>query len=409
MRVPEGWEVINLGDVCMGQLQTGPFGSQLHAHEYVEEGVAVLMPKDLLDFRANLESAAKVTKKRATDLIRHKLQKGDLLFSRRGDVAKFALIDEKSKDTLCGTGCLRARPSENYCSEYLSYFLQQQVVKNWLEQNAVGQTMLNMNTDILGHLPLTLAKNKDEQQKIVQILSTWDQAISTTEQLLANSQQQKKALMQQLLMGKKRLLDEEGREFRGEWKSVQLGKVADMSSGGTPKSTVEEYYGGSIPWVSIADMTSSGKYIKQTEKYLTEEGLKNSSAKIYPKNTVLYAMYASIGECSIASVELASSQAILGIRPSAALNYKFLYFYLTSLKERIKLQGQQGTQSNLNAGMVKAFKFLLPPICEQEKIAAVLTTADAEITALEQKIEQLKQEKKALMQQLLTGKRRVVV
>ncbi|NLD13747.1 MAG: restriction endonuclease subunit S [Gammaproteobacteria bacterium] len=248
-----------------------------------------------------------------------------------------------------------------------------------------------------------------EQQKIAQILSTWDKAITTTEQLLINSQQQKKALMQQLLTGKKRLLDDNGQRFSGEWKATQLGKIADMNSGGTPKSTVEEYYGGAIPWVSIADMTSSGKYITKTEKYLTEEGLKNSSAKIYPKYTVLYAMYASIGECSIASVELASSQAILGIRPKAVLDYKYLYFYLVSLKEKIKLQGQQGTQSNLNAGMVKEFNILLPPLVEQQKIATVLTAADQEITQLQQKLDQLKQEKKALMQQLLTGKRRVKV
>ncbi len=248
-----------------------------------------------------------------------------------------------------------------------------------------------------------------EQKRIVKILSTWDKAISVTEKLLANSQQQKKALIQQLVTGKKRLLDENGVRFSGEWKRVKLGAIADMNSGGTPKSTVEEYYGGNIPWVSISDMTSNGKWIATTEKYLTELGLNSSSARIYPKNSVLYAMYASIGECSIAAVNLTSSQAILGIRPKDCLNYEFLYFYLTSLKEKIKLQGQQGTQSNLNAGMVKEFELDLPSIREQQKIAAVLSAADAEISTLEKKLACLRDEKKALMQQLLTGKRRVKV
>src|SRR5690625_6012601 len=81
-----------------------------------------------------------------------------------------------------------------------------------------------------------------EQKRIAKILSTWDKAITTTEQLLANSQQQKKALMQQLLTGKKRLLDKKGIRFSGEWKKVRLGTVADMNSGGTPKSNIEEYY-----------------------------------------------------------------------------------------------------------------------------------------------------------------------
>jgi type I restriction enzyme S subunit len=248
-----------------------------------------------------------------------------------------------------------------------------------------------------------------EQKKIAQILSTWDKAITATEKLLANSQQQKKALMQQLLTGKKRLLDKNGVKFSEEWKKVRLGTVADMNSGGTPKSNIEEYYGGNIPWVSIADMTKQGKWIASTEKYLTELGLENSSARIYPKDSVLYAMYASIGECSIAQVPLSSSQAILGIRPKSELNFEFLYFFLNSLKEKIKLQGQQGTQSNLNAGMVKDFLLCLPGMEEQKKIAAVLSTADQEISTLQQKLEALKQEKKALMQQLLTGKRRVKI
>ncbi|WP_114418398.1 restriction endonuclease subunit S [Marinospirillum perlucidum] len=296
--------------------------------------------------------------------------------------------------------------SDHVYNEYLAYWLETQ--KPYMESIASKTTIPYLNKTNCESIPV-LTPPIPEQKKIAKILSTWDKAITTTEQLLANSQQQKKALMQQLLTGKKRLLDENGERFQGEWKKVRLGTVADMNSGGTPKSNIEEYYGGNIPWVSIADMTKQGKWIASTEKYLTELGLENSSARIYPKNSVLYAMYASIGECSIAEVPLSSSQAILGIRPKSGLNFEFLYFFLTSLKERIKLQGQQGTQSNLNAGMVKGFHLYLPNMEEQKKIAAVLSSADQEITNLQQRLEHLKQEKKALMQQLLAGKRRVQV
>lgn len=407
--VPKGWKLTSLGEVCDGNLQTGPFGSQLHAHEYVPVGIPVLMPKDLIDCRAKLVDAAKISANKAQELKKHFLKSGDLLFSRRGDVARFALIDEESEGAICGTGCLKARPSDKHSSAFLAYFLQKDSIRKWLEQNAVGQTMPNMNTEILNELPLMAASSKQEEEQIAQILSTWDKAILLTENLLTNSLQQKKALMQQLLTGKKRLQDDNGVRFSGEWKRVKLGAIADMNSGGTPKSTVEEYYGGDIPWVSISDMTSNGKWIATTEKYLTELGLNSSSARIYPKNSVLYAMYASIGECSIAAINLTSSQAILGIKPKDCLNYEFLYFYLASLKEKIKLQGQQGTQSNLNAGMVKEFELDLPSIKEQQKIAIVLSAADVEISTLEKKLTCLKDEKKALMQQLLTGKRRVKV
>ncbi|HGM6977448.1 TPA: restriction endonuclease subunit S [Serratia marcescens] len=278
-----------------------------------------------------------------------------------------------------------------------------ETMRNKLDTQSTQNAQKNINLQVLKPL-LIRTPPLPEQKMIAQILSTWDKAIATTEQLLANSQQQKKALMQQLVTGKKRFP-----EFEGEWKKIKLSVVADMNSGGTPRSSIEEYYNGGIPWVSIADMTSRGKWIYSTDKTLSEKGLENSSARLYPENTILYAMYASIGECSIARVPLCSSQAILGIRPKKELHYEYLYFFLSSMKEKIKLQGQQGTQSNLNAGMVKDFIINLPSIEEQKIISSVLNLSEQEIDVLKQKLHRLKQEKKALMQQLLTGKRRVKV
>ena len=180
-----------------------------------------------------------------------------------------------------------------------------------------------------------------------------------------------------------------------------------MSSGGTPKSSVEKYYNGDVLWVSIADMTEQGMYIKDTAKKLTKLGVENSAAKIYPKGTVLYAMYASIGEVSIAEKEMASSQAILGIQVSNKLVNKYLYYFLVGQKERIKLQGQAGTQSNLNAGMVKNLDIPLPSIKEQNRIIAVLDNGMNELSLLKQQLENYKRQKQGLMQKLLTGQWRV--
>lgn len=335
---------------------------------------------------------------------------GDVLFNRTSetfDEIAMSAVYLDDKPAVFGGFVIRARPNSGVLvPEYSVYLFQSPDFRDQVIRLGQGAVRANIGQKDLVKVKV-LIPSLHEQKKIAQILSTWDKAISTTEQLLANSQQRKKVLIQQLLTGKKRLLDENGVRFRGEWRKVKLGSIADMSSGGTPKSNVEEYYSGDIPWVSIADMTKHGKWIASTEKYLTPLGLENSSARIYPKNTVLYAMYASIGECSIAKTPLSSSQAILGIRPNDSLYFEFLYFFLSSLKEKIKLQGQQGTQSNLNAGMVKDFIIKLPGIDEQKKIASVLNAADQDIEHLRQKIKLLKQEKKALMQQILTGKRRV--
>jgi type I restriction enzyme S subunit len=181
-----------------------------------------------------------------------------------------------------------------------------------------------------------------------------------------------------------------------------------MGSGGTPTSSVPAFYDGDIPWVSISDMTKGGKVIMGTDRNLTGAGFANSAAQMFQVGTVLYAMYASLGECSIAGISLCSSQAILGICPSDGLSNEFLYYYLTSIKPIVKSLGQQGTQANLNKGMVQNFQFRMPLLPEQRAIAAVLTDMDAELALLEQRLAKTRALKQGMMQELLTGRTRLV-
>ena len=210
--------------------------------------------------------------------------------------------------------------------------------------------------------------------------------------------------MQELLTGKKRLLG-----FTGEWVEKLLGEITEMNSGGTPSVNVKEYYGNEIPFLSISDMSWQGKYLRKTEKSITYLGLKNSSARIFPCGTILYAMYASIGKCSIAKIELAISQAVLGIKVNKdVLNNIYLYYHLSFIENKAKKIGQQGTQSNLSKEIVEKFKILLPSLQEQKAIAAVLSSMDREIESLEGKKAKYEQIKQGMMQQLLTGKIRLI-
>jgi type I restriction enzyme S subunit len=242
-----------------------------------------------------------------------------------------------------------------------------------------------------------------EQRAIAGALSDVDALLGAQEALLAKKRDLKAAAMQQLLTGETRLPG-----FTGEWEVKRLGEVAEMGSGGTPPSSVSNYYDGDIPWASISDMTKGGKIIWSTDRNLSRAGFRNSAAKMFPAGTILYAMYASLGECSIAGISLCSSQAILGIRPKNELSGDFLYYFLTSLKGTVKTQGQQGTQANLNKGMVQDFRLSLPPFAEQTAIAAVLSDMDAEIVALEAQRDKTRALKQGMMQELLTGRIRLV-
>ena len=393
--MPKDWKVVSLGEICSNKLQTGPFGSQLHSHEYVENGIPVLMPKDLIDYKADLQSAAKITEERAKDLSKHILKNGDLLFSRRGDVARFALIDEKSEGSICGTGCLKARPNENHSPKFLAYFLQKDGVKKWLEQNAVGQTMLNMNTEILKELPLVSASSRREEDKIAEILSTWDKAIEAVEKLIANSQQQKKALMQQLLTGKKRLLDDNGVKFGDEWEEFSISDLCKIGRGRViSKTEIEENF-GSYPVYS--SQTLSNGIMGYLNSYDFDGEYVTWTTDGVNAGTVFYrnGKFNCTNVCGTLSPK------------NNLINLKFLALALS----RVAFKYVSHTLANpkLMNGVMGTITIQVPKIEEQEKIAQVLTTADREIDLYQQQLDKLKLEKKSLMQQLLTGQKRVII
>lgn len=241
-----------------------------------------------------------------------------------------------------------------------------------------------------------------EQREIATFLKYIDKAIDALLSLIGKKRDIKQGVMQQLLTGRTRLPG-----FGGDVETVKLGEVSSMRSGGTPSRKSFSFFGGAIPWVSISDMTSRGKYVTETKENLSESGLNASAAILYPPNVVLYAMYASLGAVSLAVGSVSSSQAILGILPSEDLDREYLYYWLDFVRPEVVKMGQQGTQSNLNAGMVRNFDLRLPSIEEQRAIANVLKQSDKELSLLEQKLTKIKDIKQGMMQQLLTGRVRL--
>ncbi|MDP3653590.1 MAG: restriction endonuclease subunit S [Rhodoferax sp.] len=176
--VPRGWQCVDLAKLTKrfgGSIQTGPFGSQLHASDYVQSGIPVVMPKDIVNRRASTESVARIGTADADRLARHKLQAGDIVFSRRGDVERHALVTEREVGWLCGTGCLLLRPGPQWNSPgFLSMLLDEARARTWLVQHAVGATMPNLNTGILGSVPVVLPTSS--------VLSAFEELISVTEE-----------------------------------------------------------------------------------------------------------------------------------------------------------------------------------------------------------------------------------
>jgi type I restriction enzyme S subunit len=284
----------------------------------------------------------------------------------------------------------------------LLQYLRSRPGRKWIIDNSQSSALTNINSSIINRYPVIIPPLK-EQEAIAEALSDTDAAIESLDALIVKKRDVKQATMQQLLTGRTRLPG-----FTTDWKEVRLGEHASMRSGGTPLTSVASFYGGTIPWASISDMSASGKYLGATDRYITEAGLASSPAVVFPEGVLLYAMYASIGECCISVCPMATSQAILGIKCATSLNLEFLYYTMQSKRAEIARSGQQGTQANLNAQMVRETMFRLPPLKEQEAIAEAFNVMDDELEALTEQVSKLRMVKEGMMQDLLTGKVRLV-
>ena len=181
------WRQTTLGEIVAaggGKVQTGPFGSQLHASDYVQAGIPCIMPANMKNNRVDLSSIAHISDQDAGRLSQHLVQEGDIIYSRRGDVTQKALIRKHEVGYFCGTGCLLVRPGEKIDSVFLTYHLSTPSNQDWIVKQAVGATMPNLNTTILSEVPLRVP-DKATQQKIAAVLSALDAKIDCNNRINA--------------------------------------------------------------------------------------------------------------------------------------------------------------------------------------------------------------------------------
>ena len=267
VKCPHEWEVLTLGEVCergKGNVQTGPFGSQLHQSDYVPVGIPSIMPANIGDNRINPDGIARITEKDAERLKKYRVKPGDVVYSRRGDVERRALVRENEDGWLCGTGCLRVRFGAGVVEPvFAAHYLGHPLVREWIVRHSVGATMRNLNTSILSALPFHLPP-LFEQQAIAAVLGALDDRIELNRRMNETLEAMARALFKDWFVdfGPTRAkaegrpaylapeiwdlfpaaLDDEDKPVG--WEEEPLSKFFTIIGGGTPKTSVEEYWGG---------------------------------------------------------------------------------------------------------------------------------------------------------------------
>lgn len=372
--VPEGWMLQPLGSLI------NFINGKAHENNIVDSGQFALVNSKFISTEGLV--------KKYTDVALCPAKKNDVLIvmsdvpNGRAIAKCFFVTTDNQYTVNQRIGILRAK----ICNPKFLYYTVNR--SSYFLKFDDGITQTNLRKDEVLECPIRVPP-LSEQKKIAQILSTWDKAITTTEQLLANSQQQKKALMQQLLTGKKRLLDNNGIRFSGEWRERLLGGISKITTGSSNRQ--DSHMNGAYTFFDRSeDIRTSDTYLFDCEAVIVP----GEGQDFIPKYFV--------GKFDL-------HQRTYAIMDFPECHGKFLFYAIHYFRSHFLSQAVGSTVKSLRLPMFQKMKLNLPTFEEQQKIAAVLSTADQEISALQKKLGALKQEKKALMQQLLTGKRRVKV
>ena len=397
--IPDDWDIKSVGEIS--DVKTGPFGSALHEKDYVREGTPIITVEHLGEYGVQYSNLPLVSDTDKARLKAYLLRKGDIVFSRVGSVDRNALIRESENGWLFSGRLLRVRPArEQVLPKYLSYHFHSEAFKQRVKDVAVGQTMASINTKILMGVKAVVPPTLAEQEAIAEALSDADALIEALEQLIAKKRQLKHGAMQELLTGKRRLPG-----FNGEWEEKKVWQFGDVVTGGTPPTSMKEYWDGNIPWVTPTDL-SREKDIATTEREITLQGL--DVLRKLPANSVLVTCIASIGKNAILKREGACNQQINAIVPNNGHDANFLYYLFENSKQFLLANAGTTATSIISKKDFSELTFSVPELPEQTAIAEILSDMDAEIAALEAKLAKTRQVKQGMMSVLLTGRVRLV-
>lgn len=334
------------------------------------------------------------------------LEYGDILFTGSGETAdeigkSVAYVDDGFAFAGGDIIILRQKKADPV---FLGHVLNHDITRKQLNKLGQGHSVVHIYSSSLSNVRVPLPP-LPEQRKIAQILSTWDRSIERLQELIAKKQERKKGLMQELLSGKKRF---DG--FDGEWQKINVKELGTVIRGASPRPKGDpKYYGGKVPRLMVEDVTRDGKYVTPKTDFLTSEGAKKS--RPCKAGTLTIVCSGDVGTPSFLAVDACIHDGFLAIKEvSSNVEKDFLFYQMVRLKQRLERSATHGgVFTNLTTTILKNFSLELPDFNEQQKIASVLSAADHEIEKLGSQLEKLQEQKKGLMQKLLTGQIRTKI
>lgn len=401
--LPVDWDILCAKDVCQ-KIQDGThFSPRVGGSDYL-----YITSKNIRFGYLDFSTAARIDETQHRSIYKRcDVSKGDLLLTKDGANTGNAALNTLDEEfsLLSSVAFLRFHKTKFSAGYFLQSILSpagQNQIQEAMSGNAITRLTLEKINKLSFPVPPTLA----EQQAIAEMLCDNDELIESLEQLVTKKRNIKQGAMQELLTGKKRLPG-----FSEKWVKKKLGDIADIRSGGTPSTTKPQFWDGDVLWCTPTDITALNgfKYLGDTSRKISQLGLKSSSAELVPANSIVMTSRATIGECAINSVPVSTNQGFKNFVPFEGVDADFLYYLLITQKQRFITLCAGSTFLEIGKTQIVSFEVKLPARKEEQTaIATVLSDMDADITALEQKLTKAKNIKQGMMQELLTGRIRLI-
>lgn len=365
----KGWKYKRIGDVCS---VIGGATPKTEIKEFWGGSHYWITPADL-----NGNKYQGATPRTITDVAVQKtnlqlLPVGTVLLSSRAPIGKVAITTEAM---YCNQGFKNIVCSGILNNEFVYWYLY--FSKDYLNSLGTGATFKEISKKTTENIMIPVPPLQ-EQERIVAELDLLTEIID----------KQKQQLKELDTLAQSIFYDMFGSPVENDknWNINRLGGVLKTTSGGTPSKSHSEYYeGGTIPWVNSGDLHQM--YIYSVQKFITQEGVDNSSAKLFPINSVLIAMYgATVGEVSILKIESTTNQAVCCIFPNDAYDSIFLYSVMKNSKHYFVDKASGGAQSNISQGVIKDFLLITPPIELQKSFAKKIQSIESQKQSINRSI-----------------------
>ena len=395
------WEQRKLGDVA--DIKTGPFGTLLHAEDYVDDGIPIVttehfktgaLPKDK-------EGIPQVSEEDAKRLEQYRAKEGDILFSRVGSVDANAQVFAGQDGWLFSGRVLRARPDLTLVSSaYLHYELETEEVKSSVISRAVGGTMASINTEILFQTPIFIPAKMTEQNKIGSTCARLDSLITLHQRKYDKLVVFKKSMFEKMFPKDGESVPEiRFAGFTDPWEQRKLVDIAEIVGGGTPDTNNSNYWDGDIDWYAPAEL-GNNIYAESSTRKITQAGFDSCSTKMLPADkTILFTSRAGIGNTAILRHSACTNQGFQSLVIGDADVY-FVY----SMSERIKKWAEEkasgSTFLEISGRQLETMPVNLPSLVEQQAIGSFFSHLDDLITLHQRKLELLRNIKKSLLDKM---------